>query len=242
MKVSQQNLDNNMDIQTGPKLRNIHDDDGKEIIEEKPEGADVRLKIAVVIMGILIAFIGIKGFITKSSLMSQVEDQQKLLTAAEAEALMYGITEDEDGDLVIPEVEEPVNVSEMDWSSKWDSITARNQDILDSFASLLLNWDGRNEYEKNRQTLINDWEFKETDRLLSSFMPEMAEDMDAHMTLPKGGVKSFLLENDGKNMTYFLLCTVRNTINGTSANAEIGIRITINEDGTVSNVLAQTIS
>lgn len=239
MKVSQHNIDNT-DIQTGPKLRNIHDE--KEIIEEKPEGADVRLKIAVIVLGILIAFIGIKGFITKSSLMSQVEEQQKLLTAAEAEALMYGITEDEDGDLVIPEVEEPVNVSDMDWSSKWDSISARNMDLLDSFAHLLLDWDGNNEYEKNRQTLINDWGFTENNKLLSSFMPKMDDDMDAHMTLPKGSVKSFLLENDGKNMTYFLLCDVRNTVNGISANGKIGIHITINENGTVSNVFAQTIS
>ena len=39
------------------------------------------------------------------------------LTEVKSEALLLGITEDEDGDLVIPEVEEPVDVADLDWDS-----------------------------------------------------------------------------------------------------------------------------
>lgn len=238
MKVSDHKLNetNTENMQAGPKLRNIHEE--KDIPEEIPEGADMRLKLCVVAIAVFILIVGIKGAITKSSLSAQLEEQNKLLTAAQAEALLYGITEDEDGDLVLPitDTDISVDVSELDW----DSVEQRNTELLSSFTSLLLNWEGQNGYENVRQKLINDWEFTEDSKLLSSFMPPMDEELNANMSL--SGYSTFVLSNDGKNMSYFLICTVRNTINRTSATGTVGIRITINEDGTVSNVTAQTLS
>lgn len=232
MKISQNN--NTDDFQTGPKLRNIHEE--KDIIEDAPDGADIRLKLAAAAIGILIAFVGVKGSVTNGKLASQLEEQQKLFTAAQAEALMYGITKDDDGDLVIPVSEEPVNVSDLDW----DSVEQRNTELLSSFTKLLLNWKGKSGYEKVRQKLMDEWEFAENSKLLTSFMPEMDDELDANMSL--SSYTTFVLSNDSKNMSYFLICTVRNTINGTSATGLVGIRITINENGTVSNVTAQTLS
>ncbi len=235
MKVSQNNSTEN--IQSGPKLRNIHDE--KDIIpEEKPDGADTRLKIAVVVIAVFVIIIGVKGAVTKSSLTSQLEKEQKLLNEAKAEALMYGITEDEEGDLIIPatDTDTSVDVSELDW----ESLEQRNDTLLSSFTSLLLNWEGTNGYGKVRQKLINDWEFTEDSRLLTYFMPPLEEELNANMSL--SGYKPFVLSNDGKNMSYFLICTVRNTIDGTSATGTVGIRITINEDGTISDVTAQTLT
>lgn len=238
MKISEHKADGGTaeNVRNTPKFRNIHEE--KEIIpDEVQEGADKRLILAAAIIGIFILIIGIKGSIAKSSLSSQLEDQNRLLAEAQAEALLYGITQDEDGDLVIPVDEnKPVDVAELDW----DSIEQRNNELLSAFTKLLLNWEGRTGYNNVRQKLIADWKFTEDSRLLSAFMPEMDEETDANMSL--SGYSTFVLENDGKNMSYFLICTVRNTINSTSATGTVGIRITINEDGTVSNVTAQTLS
>ena len=166
MKVSDHKLNetNTENMQAGPKLRNIHEE--KDIPEEIPEGADMRLKLCVAAIAVFILIVGIKGAITKSSLSAQLEEQNKLLTAAQAEALLYGITEDEDGDLVLPitDTDTSVDVSELDW----DSVEQRNTELLSSFTSLLLNWEGQDGYENVRQKLINDWEFTEDSKLLSS--------------------------------------------------------------------------
>ncbi len=237
MKISQQNLDNDMqNIQAAPKFKNIHDN--KDIIpDEKPAGADIRLKIGVIGIAALIIIIGIKGAATKSSLTSQLEEQKKLLDTAQAQALIYGITEDDEGELIIPvtETDASVDISELDWGS----IEQRNNTLLSSFTSLLLNWEGQKGYEKVRQKLMADWEFTEDSNLLTYFMPQIDKELDANMSL--SGYTTFVLDNDGKNMSYFLICTVRNTIDSTSASGTVGIRITINEDGTISNVMAQTL-
>lgn len=233
MKLSQ----NETDIQTGPKLRNINEE--LEEPKEIPVGADPRLKLLVVVIVVLIAIIGIRGHFTKSSLMSQLEEQQKQLDIVRAEALAYGITEDEDGDLTLPVTDS--NKSSVDISDlEWNSIDERNTQLLSSFTKVLLNWKGQSGYQKVRQTLIDDWKFTENSKLLTSFMPEMDDDIDANMSL--SNYSTFVLTNDGKNMSYFLICTVRNTINGTSATGTVGINITINEDGSISNVTAQTLS
>lgn len=238
MKVSQHKLDddNINGIQEGPKLRNIHEE--KEVPEEKPAGADVRLKIAVVVIAALIIIVGIKGAITNSSLSSKCAEQEKLLTASQAEALLYGITQDEDGDLIIPEIN--IEISNIPESNR-DSIEQRNTEKLSAFTSLLLNWKGKSGYDNVRQKLMDEpWCFTEDSKLLSAFMPVMNKELNANMSL--SSYTTFVLTDDGKNMSYFLICTVRNTIDGTSATGTVGIRITINEDGTLSDVVAQTLS
>lgn len=248
MKVARPTPGNNdvEQTQAGPKLRNINDK-GEDIIpDEKPEGADKRLKIAAIVMLAFILIIGIKGNITKSSLSKQLEEQTKLLTEAKAEALLYGITEDEDGDLVLPVSDIPQNVQDMDW----DSIEQRNNVLLESFAQCLLNWNGNNEYMAKRQQLIDYWQFTENSRLLSTFMPalEDGEVLEGSMKLvyPLNGpkIEIFPLENNGKDkpMSYFLICTVRKSVGGNSADGTVGIRITVNADGTITNVTAQTLS
>lgn len=244
MKISQNNLDDNtMEVQTGPKLRNIHDE--AEVPEEKPEGADVRLRIGVIVIAALILFVGIKGSITKSRLESDYEAAQRLYTETEAEALLYGITQDDDGDLVVPDTEPiSVDISELEWTD----IDTRNDALLQEFASLLLNWEGTTQYEKVRQTLITDWGFNEKNsRLLTSFMPALDEDLDASIAL-QGKPTIYPLEETSKSRSYFMICTVRTTTNVSKPTYEskpaglVGIQITIaNEDAKVSNVAAQTL-
>ncbi len=240
MKVTRPTPGNNTEeVQATPKLRNINNKEDEDIIKDEHTGADIRLKLGAAAIFAFILIIGIKGNITNSSLEKKLTAQNKLLTEAKAEALLYGITEDEDGDLVIPESEGPVNVNELDW----DSIETRNNALLESFAQCILNWNGKNEYEAKRQALINDWEFTEDSRLLTTFMPKLDPDdvMEGSMKFV-GPATIFPLENNGKDMSYFLICTVRKSISGTSADGTVGIRITINEDGTISNVSAQTLS
>lgn len=232
MKASETNNTENKQ----PKLRNIHDK-VDEPVEETPESADIRLKLAAGAILALILFVGIKGTITKASLTSQFNDQEKLLTEARAEALLYGITEDEDGDLIMPvnEKETPTDVS----SLEWESVAQRNKSLLDSFVEILLHWEGNKGYDKARQTLMDEWGFAENSQLLSVFMPE--DDGDKNMK-PEEKYSMYELSNDGKNVSYFLICTVHSTINKHSADGTVGIRLTINEDGTMSNVTAQTLS
>lgn len=245
MRVSRPTPGNNTDIQqSGPKLRNINDE--SDIIEEKPEGANIKLKIGAFVLFALVVIMNVRGAITKSSLESELAAAEKQLTEIKSEALLLGITEDEDGDLVIPEVTEPVDVADMDW----DSIEARNDELLNSFTKELLNWEGSAGYTKTRNTLIETWEFKEDSRLLSSFMPDIEGDEDQKTAIdsstisfnPKTNMQKFVLSNDGKNMSYFLICDVYNTINSNTATGTVGVRMTINADGTISNVTVQTIA
>lgn len=236
---------NNTDTQhSGPKLRNINDE--SDVIEKKPEGADIKLKIAAFVLIALVVIMNVRGFITKSSLESELAEAEKHLTEIKSEALLLGITEDEDGDLVIPEVQEPVDVADLDW----DSIEARNDELLNSFTKELLNWEGSAGYIQTRNTLIETWEFKEDSRLLTTFMPDIEGDEDQQTAIdtsyisfnPKTSMQKFVLSNDGKNMSYFLICDVTNTIDGNSAKGTVGVRMTINADGTISNVTVQTIA
>lgn len=236
MKISQDRLNHpDMKVSGEPKFRNIYEE--KEVFsDESTPGVDFRIKLVIGFLGILILVSVIRGSITESSLTSRLEEQQKLLDSTKAEALVYGITEDEDGELVYPEPKEPTDISDM----KWDSVEERNRELLASFTDVLLHWEGASGYTKARQSLIDDWEFKEDSRLLTSFMPVLDDELNASMTC--SGYTPFVLENDGKNISYFLICKVRNTIDGTAATGTVGIRITINEDGTISNVTAQTLS
>lgn len=246
MKVSRPTPgNNNTDTQqSGPKLRNINDE--SDVAVEKPEGADIKLKIGAAVLLVLVVIMNIRGAMTKSSLKSQLAEAEQHLTEVKSEALLLGITEDEDGDLVIPEVEEPVDVADLDW----DSIEARNDELLSSFTKELLNWEGSAGYTTTRNTLIETWEFKEDSRLLSSFMPDIENDEDKKKSIdtstmsfnPKTNMQKFVLSNDGKNMSYFLICDVYNTIDGNTATGTVGIRMTINADGTISNVTVQTIA
>lgn len=233
MKMLQNDQNQEDQVQAGPKLRNIHDE--AEVSIEKADGPDKRLVFGAAVILLFTLFVGIRGSISCKSLSSQIEAQNKLLTDAKAEALLYGITTDSDGDLVVPEVNmDSTDVSELDW----DSIEQRNKQLLDAFTSTLLNWTGETGYDNVRQKLINDWKFTEDSELLTAFMPPVDE-LDANISL--SSYKTFVLSDDGKNLSYFLICTVRSTVDGGSANGTVGIRITINEDGTISDVTAQTL-
>lgn len=232
---------NDIQAQSGPKLRNINNK-GEDIIpDEKPEGADIRLKIAAIVMLVFVIIIGIKGNIQKSSLTKQLEEQKAVLAEIQAEALLLGITEDDDGDLIVPAVDTPQNVQEL----SWDSVEDRNVALINSFVKSLLNWSGNNEYNEKRQYLIDYWKFTENSRLLTTFMPplEEGEILEGKMSCPVDPT-IFILENNGKDkpMSYFLICTVRKTVGNTKADGTIGIRLTINADGSISNVTAQTLS
>lgn len=254
MKIARPTPGNNdnteVNEQAGPKLRNINDKGEDIIYDEKPEGADKRLIAAAIAMIVFIVIIVVKGNITNSSLTSQLEEQNKLLSAAQSEALIYGITEDEDGDLVLPSSTsaetstESQNVSDLEW----DSLEERNNTLLNSFADCILTYNGNNQYNAKRQELIDTWGFTEDSKLLSKFMRPLDEDEVLSTSMKfVSPATIFTLSNDGKNMTYFMICTVRSSSTGSSGNTvnadgTVGIRLTINEDGTLSNVTVQTLT
>lgn len=230
-------------LKAGPKLRNINDK-GEDIIpDEKPEGADKRLKIAAIVMLIFIVIIGVRGNAQKSSLTKKLEAETAALNEIKAEALLLGITEDDDGDLVVPDVESqtPQNVQEL----SWDSVEERNTALINSFIKTLLNWNGNNEYNEKRQFLMDYWKFTEDSRLLTTFMPalEEGEILEGKMSCPVDPT-IFILENNGKDkpMSYFVICTVRKSVGSTKADGTVGIRLTVNADGSITNVTAQTLS
>lgn len=197
------------------------------------------LIVASVAMIAFTLVIAIKGNITNSSLSEQLEEQNELLADAQDEALTYGITVDDDGDIVMPVSEESQNEPELDW----DSVKTRNETLLQSFAECILTFNGNDEYNAKRQQLIDNWGFTEDSDLLSDFMRplEDGEILEYNMDFV-GPATVFTLSDDGKNISYFLICTVRSSTGSTSADGTVGIRITINADGTVSDVTAQTMA
>ena len=250
MKIAPRTPGNNTGETSGrPKLRNINHAEC-EVIEETPAGVDWKFKAAAVVLFLLIIGVYVKGTVKINSLTKELDGLNKQLTEIQAEALLLGITEDEDGDVIIPEVTGPVDVAELDW----DSIETRNNDLLKSFVKTIFNWDGVTGYNKTRSELMDTWGFTADSRLLSSYMPDISEDTSKQDAIegtkisckPDQNVQQFVLSNDGKNMSYFLICEVYNTLetdNGTStAIGTNSVRITINEDGTISNVSVQQLA
>lgn len=241
MKVQfdKQDRDTTDPISTRPRIGNLNGPAEKPLAK-KPSSADIRLRIGAAAIAILILFTGIHGSIVKSSLSGQLAEQQRILADVQAQALRLGITQDEDGEPDLPAIMPgtSVDITDIDW----DSLEQRNSELLDSFTSLLLNWEGEQEYERVRQKLTDDWKFTEDSRLLSVFMPP-AGDNNLDNGIKLSGYTTFVLSNNGKDMSYFLICTVYSSSSlKKSAIGTVGIGITINSDGTISNVTAQTLS
>lgn len=188
MKITQSTPGNltTDETKTEPKLRNIHDDKGV-IEEDRPAGADIRLKLGAAVLFVLVVFTIINGSLAKTSLSKQLKEQEDLLTTAQAEALLYNIIEDEDGNLELPELQEPVDVAEVDW----DSITTRNTELINSFAACLLNWEDTEEYNEKRETLLTDWQFTEDSRLMTYFMTKLEDGQDAGSLRSVGSQSNF---------------------------------------------------
>lgn len=236
MKISQNKIndkDTQTPLQTGPKLRNIHDE--KEVPEEKPAGADSRLKLAAAAVMATILFVGIKGSISNSALASDLEEQNKLLTAAQAAASEYGITEDENGELVLPVIDTNIYIDEPD--TDMELIEQRNTARIAAFVKKLFGWEGQSGYNSVRQALMTEYSFSEDSPLLSEFMPETSELPVGKMSLVNH--TPFALSDDGANISYFVICTVSETIDNTPANATVGVWLTINEDNSISDVVVQ---
>lgn len=218
-----------MENQTEPKLRNINEE--KETPKEKPKGADIRLKVLAAAILLLFLFVAVKSSFTKASLMSQMNDKQKILKETEEIASKYGIKKDKDGNIIVPDVETT--------TASGSAVEAGDASTLDSFVKLLLNWNGQSGYEKVRQTLINEWSFSKDCKLLTSFMPEITDESDVSMVLSE--YDTFVVSETDEGNAYFLVCTVKSNINS-SPFANIGLQIKINKEGTITNVTAQTLS
>lgn len=224
-----------LDTESKPRFRNVNAGGEASVPEEPSDGPDKRLVAAAAILLVLILFVGLRGSFANKSLSAKVKGQEEAFNKAQAEALLYGITIDEDDEVVLPETE-PTDVTELDW----DSVEARNKEILDSFTKVLLNWQGQKGYNEVRQTLMDDWSFAKDSDLLRRFMPE-SDKIDTNISL--SGYTPFVLSDDAEGMSYFLICSVRTTIDtgkdDKSETGSIGVQITINKEGTISNVSAQ---
>lgn len=251
MKVTHNATENNAaGAPSGPKFRNINHLESEVIEEPVTYGVDWKFKAAAILLLLLTIGVYVKGTVKINSLSAELDTASKKLTEVQSEALLLGITEDEEGDIIIPDTETPVDVADLDW----DSIETRNNDLLKSFVKTVFNWGGTSGYEKVRSELMDTWGFTANSWLLTEYMPDISEDKQAQEGIedtrisckPDQNVQQFVLSNDGKNMSYFLICEVYNTLktgNGTST--VIGtnsVRITINEDGTISNVSVQQLA
>lgn len=225
------NSEETMETEVTPKLRNLNEE--MPVEEEKPEGADIRIKILVLILLGLIVFLATKGALTNRSLLSQIAEQQKELDTIKSEALKYGIKEDDDGNLIIPDIDS-------DSLSSSANVEEGDAATLDSFAKLLLNWKGQSGYNEVRQTLIDEWGFSEDCKLLTTFMPATTEELNANMNMSE--YSTYILSESDEGCSYFLICTVRNTIDGTSAAGTVGLQIKLNNDHNITNITAQTLS
>lgn len=235
MKISQnENQEMPLEAESKPRFRNVNETAEASALDETIEGPDKRLVAAALVLFVLILFVWLRGTMTNNSLSAKVKGQEEAFSKAQAEALLYGITIDEDNEVVLPESDpKPAAISESD-------VEARNTEILDSFTKVLLNWQGQEGYNKVRQTLIDDWNFTTDSDLLRRFMPE-SDKIDTNISL--SGYTPFILSDNADGMSYFLICSVRTTIEtgdgNSSETGSIGVEITINKDGTISKVSAQ---
>ena len=236
MKLTQ-NIPEPEDQLSNIKHGNIHEQKEKTVPEEKP-AADFRLKIAVIVLFLLTVIVAVRGKISNSGAAQELASLTQELTDVRAEALTYDITEDEDGRIQTPEHTQETGAA----GNESVSSKERNEEILDDFATCLLTWDGVEAYMQNRQELIDTWGLSDTDSLLTNFMPALENEDALSGSMRFVGSTVFTLENNGTDTSYFLIYTVRYSAEGTSADGTVGIRLTVHEDGTVSDVTAQTLT
>lgn len=107
------------------------------------------------------------------------------------------------------------------------------------FLEQFLTWDSYEGYNGIRTWLMESCGASADDPLLTHFMPELTEDAFGTANMAFGSASSYVVSEDGDQISYFALCEVENrNEDGDPGYGRVGVFYTLDGEGNVSGVSA----
>ena len=178
-------------------------------------------------LSVLLFAAGVRIIGSARTLNASIADQEKRIQqlTKEKEALSGEQTEETSGE------EEEIDRKTADGKA------------ASAFLEQFLTWDSYEEYCRVRTWLMESCGASAEDSLLTNFMPECTEDAFGMTNMAFGSASSYVVSEDGENISYFALCEVENrNENGDTGNGRVGVFYTLDGEGNVSGVSAYTLA
>ena len=186
------------------------------------------IKILCIVLAVLLVAAGVRIIGSARTLNASIADQEKRIQqlTKEKEALSGEQTEETSGE----EEEET------------DRKTADGK-AASAFLEQFLTWDSYEGYNGIRTWLMESCGASAEDSLLTNFMPELTEDAFGTANMAFGSASSYVVSEEGDQISYFALCEVKNrNENGDTGNGRVGVFYTLDGEGNVSGISAYTIA
>ena len=184
------------------------------------------VKILCVVLAVLLFAAGVRIIGSARTLNASIADQEKRIQqlTKEKEALSGEETGETSGE------------------EETDRKTADGK-AASVFLEQFLTWDSYEGYNGIRTWLMESCGASAEDSLLTNFMPELTEDAFGTANMAFDSASSYVVSEDGENISYFALCEVENrNEDGDTGNGRVGVFYTLDGEGNVSGVSAYTLA
>lgn len=181
------------------------------------------VKILCVVLAVLLFAAGVRIIGSARTLNASIADQEKRIQqlTKEKEALSGETAGETAGE-----------------EEETDRKTADGK-AASAFLEQFLTWDSYEGYNGIRTWLMESCGASAEDSLLTNFMPELTEDAFGTANMAFGSASSYVVSEDGENISYFALCEVENrNEDGDPGYGRVGVFYTLDGEGNVSGVSA----
>ena len=185
------------------------------------------VKILCVVLAVLLFAAGVRIIGSARTLHASIADQEKRIQqlTKEKEALSWEEAEETAGE-----------------EEETDRKTADGK-AASAFLEQFLTWDSYEGYNGIRTWLMESCGASAEDSLLTNFMPELTEDAFGTANMAFGSASSYVVREDGDQISYFALCEVENrNEDGDPGYGRVGVFYTLDGKGNVSGVSAYTLA
>ena len=185
------------------------------------------VKILCVVLAVLLFAAGVRIIGSARTLNASIADQEKRIQqlTKEKEALSGETAGETAGE-----------------EEETDRKTADGK-AASAFLEQFLTWDSYEGYNGIRTWLMESCGASAEDSLLTNFMPELTEDAFGTANMAFGSASSYVVSEDGENISYFALCEVENrNEDGDPGYGRVGVFYTLDGEGNVSGVSAYTLA
>lgn len=185
------------------------------------------VKILCVVLAVLLFAAGVRIIGSARTLNASIADQEKRIQqlTKEKEALSGEEAGETSGE-----------------EEETDRKTADGK-AASAFLEQFLTWDSYEGYNGIRTWLMESCGASADDPLLTHFMPELTEDAFGTANMAFGSASSYVVSEDGDQISYFALCEVENrNEDGDPGYGRVGVFYTLDGEGNVSGVSAYTLA
>ncbi len=191
--------------------------------EGKPTDSTMKLKIACVVLAILLLFLGIRTIGGIRSTEKHIAKQKTQIEELKKELEQY---------------EDTKKAEEAEEQTPEESRKQADAKASEIFFKKLLTWNSHEGYEGVRNWLLKDLGMKETDSLLTSFMPKLSAETLGESNMKFDSAETYFTGETEGIRNYFAICKVTNKLDGNSGSGHVGIFYSVDGEGNISNASA----